>query len=177
MEGFYPGSNRYKMKHKFLQYFKNTFLEHLCMMVSLILIEKDSVATVWDSFKYCILACKIRNQMHANFEKRKVPEAHGGNFAQNGSSVRHMFCTIFVPLSVAKVLQKHVRSSPFLVLFFSKENSHSHSKFTEWLFLLQLIYTKFFEQIFSQLLILVGDKKISKIYQRKLKSGDRSWAL
>ena len=46
MEGFYPGSNSYKMKHKFLQYFKNTFLEQLRMMISLILIEKDSVATV-----------------------------------------------------------------------------------------------------------------------------------
>ena len=46
--------------------------------------------------------------MHANFEKRKVPQAVTGNFAQNGCSVRHMFCTIFVPLSVAKVLVKHV---------------------------------------------------------------------
>ena len=116
------------MKHKFLQYFKNTFLENLSMMVSLILIEKYSVATSWDSFKYCILACKIRNQMHASFEERKVPQTLSGNFAQNGSSIRHMFCTIFVPLSVAKALEKHVRSSSFLVLFFfSKENSHSHS--------------------------------------------------
>ena len=115
------------MKHKFLQYFKNTFLENLSMMVSLILIEKYSVATSWDSFKYCILACKIRNQMHASFEERKVPQTLSGNFAQNGSSIRHMFCTIFVPLSVAKALEKHVWSSSFLILFFFTENAHSHS--------------------------------------------------
>ena len=66
--------------------------------------------------------------MHASFEERKVPQTLSGNFAQNGSSVRHMFCTIFVPLSAAKAHEKHVRSSSFLVLFlFFKENSHSHS--------------------------------------------------
>ena len=44
------------------------------------LIEKDSIATTRDSFKNCILACKISNQMHTNFEKRKVPQAASGNF-------------------------------------------------------------------------------------------------
>ena len=44
-------------------------------MASLSLIEKDPIATTQDSFKDCILACKIRNQMHTNFEKRKVPQA------------------------------------------------------------------------------------------------------
>ena len=69
--------------------------------------------------------------MHTNFEKRKVPQAVGGNFAQKWLSVRHMFRTIRVPLSVAKVLGKHVRSSSYLVLVFFKENSHSHGKFTK----------------------------------------------
>ena len=44
-------------------------------MVSLSSIEKDSVATTGVSFKDCILASKIWNQMHTNFEKRKVPQA------------------------------------------------------------------------------------------------------
>ena len=57
-----------------------------------------------------------------------------------------MFCTIFSPLSVAKVLGKHVRSSSYLLVFF-KENSHSRGKLTEGLFLLQLLYTKFFEKL------------------------------
>ena len=82
--------------------------------------------------------------MHTNFEKRKVPQEVSGNFAQ-----KWLLCkTIFVPLSVAKVLGKQVRSSSYLVLVFFKENSYSHGKFNERLFLLQLFYTKFFEAIF-----------------------------
>ena len=46
-----------------------------------------------------------------------------------------MFSTIFMPLPVAKVFEKHVRSSSYLVLDFFKENLHSHAKFTERLFL------------------------------------------
>ena len=75
---------------------------------------------------------------------------------KNSCFVRHMFRTTFVPLSAAKVLKKHVRYSSYLVLVFFKENSHSHGKFTERLFLLKLIYTKFLQQI---------DRKINKIYQ------------
>ena len=35
----------------------------------------------------------------------------------------------------------------------------------------------FSNRYFSEFLFLVGDRKISKMYQRKLKSGDRLWAL
>ena len=66
---------------------------------------------------------------------------------KNGCSVRKMFCTIFAPLFVAKVVEKHVRSSSNLVLVFFKENLHSHGESTERLFLLKLLYTKFFESI------------------------------
>ena len=52
-------------------------------MDSLSSIEKDSVVTTTrDSLKYYILVSKIRNQMHANFKKRKVPQVVIGNFAQ-----------------------------------------------------------------------------------------------
>ena len=87
-----------------------------------------------------------------------------------------MFFTICVSLSVTKILEKHVQSSSYLLWVFFKENSHSHGKFTERLFLLQFLYIKFFEQIF-ELLFVAGDRKINKIYQRKLKLGDRLWAL
>ena len=50
-----------------------------------------------------------------------------------------MFCT-FISLSVAKILEKHIQSSSFLVQVFFKKNSHSHGKFTERLFLLQFLY-------------------------------------
>ena len=52
------------------------------MARSLSSFEKNSIVTTRDSFKDCILACKIRNQMHTNFEKRKVPQAVNGNYAQ-----------------------------------------------------------------------------------------------
>ena len=61
-----------------------------------------------------------------------------------------MFCTIIVSLFVAKVLGKHFQSSSYLVLVFFKENLHSLRKFTERLFLLQLLYTKFFGLVISQ---------------------------
>ena len=45
-------------------------------------IEKDSIAPTRGSFKNCIFACKISNQMHTNFEKRGVPQVDSGNFVQ-----------------------------------------------------------------------------------------------
>ena len=38
-------------------------------------------------------------------------------------------------------------------------------------------YKFFFEPMFFRTPILVADKKINKTYQRKIKSGDRLWAL
>ena len=51
-------------------------------MTSISSIEEDSIATTPDSFRDCILACEISNQVHTNFEKRKVPQAASGNFVQ-----------------------------------------------------------------------------------------------
>ena len=60
-------------------------------MASVSLIEKDSIATTWDSFKDCILARKIRNLRETsrkeNFEKRKFLQAASGSFAQ-----KWLFC-------------------------------------------------------------------------------------
>ena len=54
----------------------------MCTITSISSIEKDFIATTQDSFKSCILACKISNEMHTIFEKRKVPQAASGNFVQ-----------------------------------------------------------------------------------------------
>ena len=67
---------------------------------------------------------------------------------KDDSSVRNIFCAIFVHLPATNVPEKHGRSSSYLVFVFFKENSHSNGTFTEQLFLLQLLYTKFFEPIF-----------------------------
>ena len=42
--------------------------------------------------------------MHIYLEKRKVSQVSVLILRKNGCSVRHMFCSIFVPFSVAKVL-------------------------------------------------------------------------
>lgn len=44
-------------------------------MASINSIKKDSIATTRGSFKERILACKIKNQTHPNFEERKVSKA------------------------------------------------------------------------------------------------------
>ena len=59
---------------------------------------------------------------------------------KNVCSVRHLFCTIFAPLYVAKVLKKHVGSSWYLALVFFMKNAHSYEIFTE--LLLQLLSEK-----------------------------------
>ena len=51
-------------------------------MTSVSSIKNDSIAATLDSFKDCILAYKINNEVHTNFEKRKVPQAASGNFVQ-----------------------------------------------------------------------------------------------
>ena len=91
---------------------------------------------------------------------------------KNGCSVRHTCSTIFGSLSVAKIFEKQVRSSSYLAQFFFKENPHLYGKFIERLFLLQVLYTKLFERIFFGTPICSN-----KVYQRKLKPGDRLWAL
>ena len=70
---------------------KTLFLEHLCTMTSISSFEKDSIVTTRDSFKNCILACKISNQTHTYFEKRKVPQTASGNFGQ-----KWLFCKTYV---------------------------------------------------------------------------------
>ena len=51
-------------------------------MTSISSVENDSTATTLGSFKDCILACKVSNQVHTNIEKRKVPQPDSGNFVQ-----------------------------------------------------------------------------------------------
>ena len=82
------------------------------------------------------------------------------------SSVQYLFLYL-----LPKFLKKHIRSSSYLVLVFFKENSHSHEKFTKRLF--QIFQT----DIFQNPQFLSEDRKINKIYQQKLKSDIRLWAL
>ena len=53
----------------------SNFLEHLYVMSYLSYIEKDSIVSINESFKNCILACKIGNQIHTKFTERKASQA------------------------------------------------------------------------------------------------------
>ena len=117
-------------------------------MVSFSSIEKDFTATTQESFKDVSMHVKLEIKCIQTSRKEKFHKQSVVILLKNGCSVKHIFCTIFVPLSVAKVIGKHVRSSSYLVLVFLKKNSHSHGKSTERLFLLKLLYNKFFELIF-----------------------------
>ena len=85
-----------------------------------------------------------------------------------------MFCTVFVPLSVAKVLEKHVRSSSYLWSFSRKIHINMENLLNSY-FYYNYFTPNFSNRYFSKLLYLVGDRKINKMYQRKLKSGDGLW--
>ena len=43
------------------------------------LLHPITPATTPDSFKDCVLACKISDRVHTNFDKRNVPQAASGN--------------------------------------------------------------------------------------------------
>ena len=68
--------------YKLPQFGKRLYLEHLCTMASISSVKKDSIAPTRDSFKNCILACETSDQMHTNFQKRKISQAASGNFVQ-----------------------------------------------------------------------------------------------
>ena len=85
---------------------KQLFLEHLCTIGSICSIEKDTMDTTRDSLKDCILACKISNQVQYKLWEKKSSHKHFVVILfKNDCSVRHMFCTIFLSLSVGKILR------------------------------------------------------------------------
>ena len=129
--------------------------------------EKDSIATTRDSFKDCILACKISNQMHTNFKKRKVPQAASGSFFQ-----KWLFCKTYVLYNICFFIcgqnSWKTRSKKYSIGLFQ-------GKFTlTWKICWMAISVAGpLHQIFW------SNKPIcsNKIYERKLKPGDRLWAL
>ena len=127
--------------------------------------------------------------MHANFEKEKFHKQSVVILLKNGCSVKHVLYNIYSficgkslentfeawPTKYYCIQEAMARCSSYLVLVFFKENSHSHLKFTERLFLLQLLYSKLFELICFRTAIS-GQKNHQNI-STKIKSGDRLWVL
>ena len=143
-------------------------------MSSLCSVEKDSIASTRDSFKDCILACKIRNQMHSNFKKRKVPQAVSGNLLKNSLQYMPLYLS---PKFLNKTFKVTLDStiSPFQGKFIFTWKIYWTAISVTVTVRNSIIH--FLNRYFSELLFLAGDIKINKIYQRKLKPGDRLWAL
>ena len=88
-----------------------------------------------------------------------------------------MFCTIFVSLSVAKILENtfeivHTYYRPFS----RKIHIHMENLLNGYFYYSSFI-SIFLNRYFQELLFVASEKKINKIYQRKLKLADRLWAL
>ena len=156
---------------------KRTFLGHLRTMASISLIEEDSIATTKDSFKDCIFSCKIRNEMYTNFKKKRFHKQPVVVLFENGCSVRYMFCTIFTPLSVEKILANLIRSSSYLIKVFSSKISVHMENLLNGFFCYSSFTRIFLRKYFSKLVCLAGEREINRISQRKLKPGDRLWVL
>ena len=146
-------------------------------MTSINSIEKNSTATTPDYFKDCILACKISNQVHTNFEKRKVPQAASGNFVQKWllfkTYVLYNIC-FFIGLCFFKntfeIVHTYYRS------FSRKIHIHMENLLNGYFYYSSFI-SDFLSKYFQELLFVAGERKIYKIYQRKLKLADKLWAL
>ena len=83
-------------------------------MTSIRSTEKDSIATT-DS-KTVSLHVKLAIKCIQNSKKKKINKQSVVILFKNDCSVRHMFYTIFVSLSVAKILEKRIQSSSYLLL-------------------------------------------------------------
>ena len=102
--------------YKFLQYYKNTFFRTIVYdgfyKIRLLKILKQLLVILSKIASFHVkLAIKcIQTSRKEKFHKQPVVILF-----KNDCSVRHMFCTIFVSLSVAKIFENPVWSSSYLL--------------------------------------------------------------
>ena len=102
--------------YKFLQYFENTFFRRL--------VYYDFYTFNWQRFhsnysrffqRLYPLDVKLAIKCIQTSRKEKFRKQPVAILFKNDRSTRHMFCTIFVSLSVAKILENPVWSSSYLL--------------------------------------------------------------
>ena len=64
---------------------------------------------------------------------------------KNGYSLRHVFYSVFAPLSVTKILEKHLRSS----LFFKKLGTEGTQSYLKWIPFRSFYHTVIFISYFT----------------------------
>ena len=112
--------------------------------------------------------------MHTNFEKKKFHKQSVVILLKNGCSV----CRVqYLFVYLWPKLLKNTFEALHLVLVFFKENYILMENLLNGYFYYNYFTPNFSNWYFSELLFLVGGRKINKIYQQKFKSGDRLWAL
>ena len=101
--------------YKIPKYFENTFLENTCVQWLLKVPLKKITSQLLEILsKIVFLHVKLAIMCIQSSKKETFHKQPVGFLFKNNCSVRHMFCTIFVSLSVAKILEKYVKSSSYL---------------------------------------------------------------
>ena len=131
-------------------------------MASISSIETDSIATTQILSKIVYLPVKLAIKCIQTSRKEKLRKQPMVILC-NGCSARHMFCTIFVSSSGAKILEKQVRSSSYQALFFFKENLCSHGKLLK---LLEIACWKLC--LYRQLFCIRQTSQLSQFYRVSL---------
>ena len=115
--------------------------------------------------------------MHKNLEKRNVPQAASGSFLQ-----KWLFCKTWSVQYLLLYLWPKFLKNPFEVVhtyyrsFSRKIHIHMENLLNGYFYYSSFI-SNFLNRYFWELLFVAGERKINKIYERKLKLGDRLWAL
>ena len=115
--------------------------------------------------------------MHKNLEKRNVQQAASGSFLQKWLlcktwSVQYVLLYLWPKFlkNTFEVVHSYYRS------FSRKIHIHMENLLSGYFYYSSFI-SNFLNRYFWELLFLAGERKINKIYERKLKLGDRLWAL
>ena len=114
----------------------------------------------WENFKATTrksvsVHVKLEIKCIQTLSKEKFHKQSPVILLKNSCSVGHTWCTTLVSLSVAKDLE-NLLNGYFYYNYFTSNLSNRY---------------------FSEVLFLVSDRIINKVYQRKLKSGNRLWKL
>ena len=149
---------------KLLLCFSGTLtLEYILSRGSTSLAEQNYIVTIDDSCKECILDRKLEIK-YTQWNSRKE-KFHSTVLLKKMAAVKYMFCAIFAPNSVGKILQKHLfevvkfqwnwgscnftKDGLYFRAIFLKENSYLYWKLTEQLLLLQSYFLIFRKDIFQ----------------------------
>ena len=93
---------------KFLNIFRTPFIRKFVFNGFYRFNSENSIVIIQDSFKDCILARKIGNQMHTKLGEKTFQKQTVVTSLKNVCSIKYMFCTVFIQSSVTKIHEKYL---------------------------------------------------------------------